>query len=279
MENAKYEYNHGAAGRTEMRDRTRESFGRFLNIPDYAMQPSRAAATNEKPRFEYRLMHADPAGFPNSADMEAIACLSDDNSAFVGQIQKLTKPKRKNLYTLWFRANRQCFLMLERIPSDENGVAIVGSTIILPLTIGTFNRIKEGQLAVTDLRKEDICDSRLSHDVLLFDTWVLHNDYQEPRFFARKRHYGFGNAMVLKHVSMFLNAESEPSLTLYAEPDSVSMRDILLQIGFQARGETKIGEPLLELIYPSTGDETVDNMGCRQQIESLITHIDQVRSW
>src|SRR5437660_11458542 len=103
-----------------MRDRTRESFGRFLDLPDYAMQASRYAATTENLRFECRLMRADPAGFPNSADLEAVACLSDDNRRIRGANPELTKLKRKNLYTLWFRANPQCFLLLERIPKDEN---------------------------------------------------------------------------------------------------------------------------------------------------------------
>jgi hypothetical protein len=261
-----------------MRDRVRESFGRFLNLPDFATQPGSASGTNQKPRFDYRLMRSDGAGFPDSADLEAVASLSDDNRRIRRANPELTKLMRKNLYALWYRANPQCFCLLERVPKDENQVSIIGNTIVLPLTAGTFSRIQEGQLAVVDLRKEDICPIGQKHDVLLFDTWILHNDYQEPRIFARKRHYGFGNYMVLKHLSMFTDVGSKPTFTVYVEPDSNSMLDMLLQMGFAASGHTKISEPLLKLAYPFSDDETIENVAQRQQIESLVALIGQARN-
>ena len=159
----------------------------------------------------------------------------------------------------------QCFLLLERIPKDANEVAILGNTIILPLTGDIFNRIKEGQLTVIDLRKADICRpdrrTRYCDSIPGFCTTI----YQGLSFLARKRNCGFGNAMVLKHLSMFTKPGSTPKFTLcrarFAKYAGYAASDRI-----RGEGQTKIREPLLELVFPFTGGETIENIGQRQQV-------------
>jgi len=264
-----------------VRDQTKQSFERFLSLPDYTAQPNRAHATQQYPRFEIRTVRATPLGDPDESDLAAIVYLSHDNPRIRRANPDLTPEKREGLYTLWFQSNAMSFALLERIPPDANGVSIIGNTAILPLLQKTMDRISQQELAVINLRPEDICGAGETHEVLLLDTWVLHPDYQDSEWLGwlRKRHFGYGNALVLKHISMFWNPGGRQALRLYAEPDAQSMLRLLPRLGFHQHSTTQIGEPLLLLEYPPSGRPSPEDAVKRRYIREVVEKVRVCRSW
>lgn len=255
------------------RDKTEQAFQRFLELPNYSAQPDRAHATQASPRFEIRTLQATTSGDPDRVDLAAVVDLSQNNERIRRANPALTPPKREALYTLWFQGNRNVFALLERIPPDPNGVSIVGNTTILPLGQQTMDRISRAEQAVTHLRDTDIFGSSAHSDALLFDTWVLHFDYQNMN-----RHFGYGNALVLKHLSMLWDPASQQALRLYAEPDTRSMLEMLPRLGFQVQGETQAREPLLAFEYPPTGPSNLENVVQRRYIRDVVEKVRQCRS-
>jgi hypothetical protein len=255
-------------------DKTEQAFQRFLELPKYSGQPDRVHATQASPRFEIRTMRATASGDPHKEDLAAVVYLSENNKRIRRANPDLTPARREALYTLWFQGNRDVFALLERIPPDPEGVSIIGNTTILPLEQQTMDRLSRAELAVIHLRDTDICGSRAHFDVLLFDSWVMHFDYQ-----GINRHSGYGNALVLKHLSMFWDLTSQPALRLYAEPDTRSMLDMLPRLGFREQGETQAREPLFAFEYPPTGPSDLENVLQRRYIREVVEQVQQCRSW
>jgi hypothetical protein len=96
-----------------MRDSIRESFDRFLTLPDFHLQPSAINATIGHPRFDFRLIRPTPRGDPHEDDLYDIAYLSHDSPP-IRRSNDLTIDQRAALYSLWFLSNPVSFLLLQR---------------------------------------------------------------------------------------------------------------------------------------------------------------------
>ena len=264
-----------------MHHTVQKTFRRFLDLPDFRSQAPAAAASEAKPRFDFRVIRPTPSGNPEDADLWSVVNLSDRNDHIRRANLDLMPDSRAGLYSIWFRGNPRTFLLLERSPPDKNGVAIIGNTIILPLKQPIFARIEAGQLPVTALQQDDMCGMGQDFDILLFDTWVMHDDYQdiESRFFRRITHFGYGNALTLRHLAVFWNPATKPSLRLAVEPDSQSIMTMLRRIGFATKGQTKIKKPLLELVFPPQGPDTPDNALVRTYVRETVRKIEECSSW
>ena len=138
------------------------------------------------------------SGAPDPEDLTAVAKLSHDNWKIRRANPDIGLAKRKAVYSEWFQANPNTFLLLVRSPPEGRGRTIVGNTIILPLKYEIFNLIQGGKLPVTELRREHICSGRQRYELLLFDTWILHKHYQDHVFtsnpFTQWRIIGHGGS-------------------------------------------------------------------------------------
>jgi hypothetical protein len=258
-----------------------EAFGRFLKLPNHQAQAGRSP-TLEAPNFMFRLIRESAPGKPNIDDLWAAVDLSQHNRRIRLANPDMTREVRFGLYALWHGANPNSILLLERIPPDENKVSIIGSTIILPLRQSDFSLIENGGLPVVKLGQDQICGAGEAFDVLLFDTWVIHNDYQDfdPKLFRRpKKHHGYGNVLPLRHLALFWEPSENTPLRVYAEPDSVSMHSLLERLGFVVKSRTAIGQPLLHIHYPLHGKATAENMLDRVHWRAVVAKIEECASW
>jgi hypothetical protein len=257
-----------------------EAFNRFLQIPHPSAQPTSGLPTVDAPQFSFRLIRETSPGQPEINDLWAVTNLSHTNTRIRRANPDMTETFRIGLYKTWYSANRKTILLLERTPADKHGVSIVGSSITLPLTTSTFELIQNGHLPVVGLG-DKICPEGAAFDVLLLDTWVLHNDYQdiESFFGGRKKHGGYGNALPLLHLALFWKPSSKLPLELYAEPDSQSMRRLLEQLGFAWTAKTAIGEPLLKMEYPAPGKPAPEQVLDRMRMEQVARKIEECHSW
>jgi hypothetical protein len=253
-----------------------KSFRRFLSVPDPTAQF--AAATVDAPHFRLRLVREGTPGMPSEHDLWPVVYLSHNNEKIRRANFDVDEAMRFGLYAEWYRSNPNTIMVLERIPPDRSGISIVGSTIILPLRQAEFSLIESGALPVVKLGNR-ICGPGEPFDVLLFDTWVLHDDYQdiERRYFSKK-HYGYGNLLALRHLALFWTTKKK-TLWLYAEPDNPHMIDLLQRICFERKSTTAIGEPLLEMQYPPQGNVTAANILDRMRLEQLAAKVDECASW
>lgn len=95
----------------------------------------------------------------------------------------------------------------------------------------------------------------------------------------RKRHFGYGNALVLKHLSMFWDPSANQALRLYAEPDAKAMLHLLPRFGFRQHSTTQIGEPLLLFEYPPSQAPSLEEVAQRRYVREVVEKIRQCRSW
>jgi hypothetical protein len=258
-----------------------EAFKRFLGVPDPQLQGARSAATVGAPHFVLRLIRRNANGKPNLDDLWAVAYLSHHNKRIRLANPDMTPEMRLGVYGIWYEANPNSILMLERIPADENGISIIGSSIILPLKQDLFSLIESGGLPVVKLG-DRICRAGADFDVLLFDTWVMHEDYQDfdgRLFGGPKKHHGHGNALPLRHLALFWKPSDRRPLRVYAEPDSDSMNRLLDRICFQRKAQTAIGQPLLEIQYPPPGPATAETLLDRLRLEEVAAKIEACASW
>jgi hypothetical protein len=259
-----------------------KSFNRFLKLPDPTAQPNPTAAADNAPHFRFRLIRESVPGTPNIDDLWAVVYLSHNNNRIRRANPKITPEIRFGLYGLWYESNRNSILLLERIPADKHGISIIGSTVILPLQQANFSLIESGGLPVVKLDQDRICGAGKAFDVLLFDTWVMHEDYQdfERSFFSGwKKHHGYGNLLPLRHLAMFWRPSEKTPLRVYAEPDSISMNRLLDRIGFASASKTAIGQPLLQMRYPLHGKSTAEAMLDRVRTDLVVRKIEQCASW
>jgi len=258
-----------------MRDKIKHSFNKFLTLPSYTNQKSNDPPNNVI--FRYRPIRTTLLGQPDDEDLEKITYLSHSEPKIRKANPHLIPDLRRNLYTSWFKSNPNTFLLLERIPPDNKGVSIIGNTIILPLSKKIFWKLYNKEIAVIDLREEDICPLNQAFEVLLFDTWVLHSDHQD--YPSRKKHFSYGYGLVLKHISMFWYPSKNQSLTMYAEPDSEALCELLKCLSFKEIASTKIGELLFEIQYPPNTPVNIDNATQRKYLDEVVKNIEECKSW
>lgn len=234
------------------------SLARFVNCLALPSQPSRVAATNSNPRFEFRLVGSTDDQ-PDRRDIEAVARLSHNNTRIRRSNPDLTFEKRCDLYANWFMGNPRVFALLERFPADKSGTSIIANTAILPLTNPILKSLQDGKRKVISLEPREICKGTRFGSLLL-DTWVIDSRHQEmlPILGIRRTgHRGYGNLLLLRHIAEFWTPDrfvrNRKGLMVYAEPDSASMRAALPNWGFDHVGWTAINEPIYRFAYPHEG--------------------------
>jgi hypothetical protein len=273
-----------------------DPFSYFLKIPNFNLQPSGIAATRDLPRFVFRQMRRLPTGAPEPDDLNSVAVLSHDNlKLMLPHIRAQLKGEnvfsikdREELYSSWFSQNPGTFLLLERRPPDRHKVDIIANTAILPLRNRVFKQIQRNEKFVIKLHGQDICAPGVKYDVLLFDTWVMHEDYQDYHFsrsmFKRwrgEKHGGFGQALTLRHLAMFWNPDlrNTKTIKIYAELDSEPLIKLIGPLGFTAIGNTATDAPLMELKYPLSKKEQQANLHRYDRIQAMVRCIEKVGTW
>ena len=220
--------------------RLEKSLRRFLAPPKVRAEPA----------FVLRRLRRSPEG--RHDDLGDVVELSHCNKR-IQLANDLTWEQRYALYDKWSAANPDTILVLERQPRDAGGVAIIGCSIVLPLRADDFDLIERAAMAVVNLSGRQICKPGEAFDVLLFDTWIMHFDYQDYiGHLWPPRHLGWANVLPLRHIALLWDL-SRPVL-LVAEPDSKSMQTLLQRISFAQRAKSAIGEPLLSIALPPSGD-------------------------
>jgi hypothetical protein len=204
---------------------------------------------------------------PNEEDLGAFVSLSHLN--LLEAHPHFSVVERTELYRRWWLLNKDSFLLLEHLDLDGK-FKIVAVSIVLPLFPKAFQALKEGQIAVLDLREGDIVPQPDGIRHLLIDTWII----DKP---SRPKIGGTEYALVLKHLSMFWEASNQDDMTILIEPDVRSIRKLAINSEFHGPWKTKDGGNLYAFRFPH--DFHYADPRLRALFEQIRRNIDQTRSW
>jgi hypothetical protein len=202
-------------------------------------------------------------------DLGPFVNLSDSEPVIVGANPGLKGKEREELYDRWCQwtvqneslpwhdpANRvKSFLILDQKQPDTEWLPI-GVSILLPLTIDGVRNLhlnqdkvisKHGNAAT--LTSGDL--ARGSSTMLLLDTWIIR---QRPSANAKEtlrfRHYGWGIALLLRHLAEFWDPDSSAEFTFLCEPDNPKVGAVLTDLGFFEERRNATSGNLFILQYP-----------------------------
>jgi hypothetical protein len=234
-----------------------------LQLPGYATQNPADV------RFAFRRIREAFPGVPDPDDIDNVTTLSHESVTIRRANPALTKERRRDLYTRWYTANPNCFLLLERIGRGGD-VLTIADTAILPLKQAAYERIRYGTMSALNLDLADIPRASEPFDLLLLDTWVV-----SQRYMGKPRHRGYVYAMLFKHLSLFLGANAPKSVMLVVEPDSPVVKDIARWFDFYEIPKAEgTGFGIWELRYP-------DGVAPMKKpiIEQVLRNISTCASW
>jgi hypothetical protein len=204
---------------------------------------------------------------PDTEELAAFVSLSHLN--LLEAHPHFSPEERTELYRRWWLLNKDTFLFLEHMGLDGK-FAIVAVSIILPLVKRAFEALRDGQVAVLDLREGDISQQPNTTKHLLIDTWII----DRP---SRPKIGGPEYALVLKHLSFFWDPETQKDMAILIEPDVRSIHKLAVNSRFHGPWKTKDGGKLYAFHFPH--DYMYADVRLKALLEQIKRNIHDVGSW
>jgi hypothetical protein len=208
-------------------------------------------------------------------DLQPFIAFSDDEVDIANRHPELVGSSRWDLYSTWFRINRQAFLLLDKRNEKTNAWETIAVSIVLPLTGEGCERLSKGRVSVVDLRDLEIARQGLQPAAFLVDTWIVKKIGRARRIDRpiRESHKKYARALLYVHIGIFWDSISATSFLV--EADNSHIRSICEDIGFDGSQKTKDGEVLQQLRIPShSATEEV-----ARRLTIISKNIELARSW
>jgi hypothetical protein len=207
------------------------------------------------------------------ADLEPFVSLSDTEGAITEVNPGLMGEERWTLYERWCQWTARdesrswhdpenhvsTFMILDQKQNDETWLPIA-VTILLPLTVDGARHlrlVRKGDPSPSERRNAatflagDL--SQGPSNLLLVDTWIVRRQATE-KVITRYRHYGWANALLLRHISVFWDPDSSVEFKFYCEPDNPKIALMLNDLRFEEKNRNAASGNLFILRYPLDED-------------------------